>query len=127
MLIAIFKPQDQTWEQCFSHAPTLPFPHYLLLSLSLRSDKTLLRSCVLLECMKLLIHFDEVLAMKTLKTFSRARLNPESKKQLEQKLDISITQDSRGYWVITSSSAEVESLAIREFNRATHSPPLYID
>lgn len=65
--------------------------------------------------------------MKTLKTFSRARLNPESKKQLEQKLDISITQDSRGYWVITSSSAEVESLAIREFNRATHSPPLYID
>ena len=65
--------------------------------------------------------------MQTLKTFSRAIIAPQFKKDIENNLGIIISKNSRGYWEITSPNPQIESLAIREFNRATHSPPIFVD
>ncbi len=64
--------------------------------------------------------------MQTLKTFSRAKLDDKNKKEIEDKLDVSITQNSQGYWVIRSANPQIETLAIREFNRKTHPAPILV-
>lgn len=55
--------------------------------------------------------------MKTMVTSSKAKIEPIELWKIQKNYGVTISKNSRGYWVFTSPNTEKESLAICDFNR----------